>query len=606
MRFGVKTKEAVAVTALTFLVVATTTVVHLSQLSRVVVAESLEQAELIGKQVYAQSRRAIARSPGTPAVRVLRADPELHSLLEASVGYSPQLLYVVVASRTGLVILGSGGEKPGRILPERPRLSELLSLDPWQRFLALYRGQQTYEAALPMELNGQPFGSIRLGVSTTLVRPELEAALKQSLTLAGVALPVAWLVAMGLAGVILKPIRTLALEVGKLRNEEAGAGGEAGGGDEVGELAAQIQHLGHQIHSDRLAMLSERDRLQQVVDHLEDGVLFLNQGGEILFYNRAAGAIVGRPLEETVGLSVNSALASTNPLRAVLERSLTRQDEVRNATIVVPGGGKSREFLVSHFFVSDARRTMGSMVFLRDLSSLKTLQSLISYSTKLAALGRITSGMAHEVKNPLNAMMIHAEILKEELAGSPGEVQASLEVIRGEIRRLDRAVQGFLNFMRPQELSLKPVDLNALLREIAVLLEREWHNAGVRIMLDLDPSVPPVTADEELLRQMFLNIVLNACQSMPSGGPVRIFTQGDKEDGAGVTVKVADEGVGIAPEDREKVFKLYYTTKTGGSGIGLSLAYRIVQMHDGDIEVDSEMGRGTTMVVRLPGNGGRI
>ena len=240
------------------------------------------------------------------------------------------------------------------------------------------------------------------------------------------------------------------------------------------------------------------------------------------------------------------------------------------------------------------------MILFKDLGSLKTLRSLISYSAKLAALGRLTSGVAHEVKNPLNAMMIHLELLKGKLAGSPEEVQESLEVIGSEIRRLDRVMQGFLKFMRPHELSLKLVDLNGLLQEVVALLKTEWKKTGVQFELDLDSSLLTVTADEDLLRQLFLNIVLNACQAMPAGGTVSIVTERVKSQEEFVTVRIMDQGIGIPAEDLEKIFKLYYTTKPEGNGIGLSLVYRIVQMHDGTIEVFSEVGRGTTMVVRLP------
>jgi signal transduction histidine kinase len=159
-------------------------------------------------------------------------------------------------------------------------------------------------------------------------------------------------------------------------------------------------------------------------------------------------------------------------------------------------------------------------------------------------------------------------------------------------------VQGFLKFMRPQELTLKPVDLNGLLQSLGALLEAESQSHGVRFVFDLDGTLPVVSADEELLRQAFINILQNAVQAMPHGGAVRIRTRTD--DPEWVRVVVTDQGVGIAPEDVDKIFKLYYTSKPGGSGIGLSVVYRIVQLHDGTVEAKSQPGRGTALVVRLP------
>jgi signal transduction histidine kinase len=129
-------------------------------------------------------------------------------------------------------------------------------------------------------------------------------------------------------------------------------------------------------------------------------------------------------------------------------------------------------------------------------------------------------------------------------------------------------------------------------------LATEWNPKGVLFLCEFDKTLPVITADEDLLNQAFLNILLNACQAMPRGGRVMVRTERLEDDS--VKVIIRDEGVGIPPEDRDKIFKLYYTTKSGGSGIGLSLVYRIIQLHDGEIIVQSEVGQGTTMVVRLP------
>jgi signal transduction histidine kinase len=353
-----------------------------------------------------------------------------------------------------------------------------------------------------ISLDRRPFGSVRLGFSSSFLRRELNEAVTQSLVLAGLALPAAWLVALFLANLVLRPIGRFARDLDRLRRGELDtpvAPTVIGQEDELGELASQLQLLTQQLQADRVRVLSDE--------------------------------------------------ASA-----------------------------------------------------RDLDSIKTLQSLISYSAKLAALGRLTSGVAHEVKNPLNAMMIHLELVKARLAvprPALGGVRESLDIIGAEIRRLDRVVNGFLKFVRSQELALKSVDLNALAQGVAALLEAEWKPAGIRFALLLDPSCPRISGDEELLRQALLNIVVNACQAMPSGGTVTLETTRPGREW--VALAVTDEGTGIAAEDRERIFSLYYTTKPEGSGIGLSLVYRIVQMHDGAIDVESAEGQnGTRMTIRLP------
>ncbi len=597
MRLGVRGREALVVSLLTLLVVATATAIHLSQVSRVVVQEAVKQAELIAKQIYAQSGRVLQRAPNADPLEALRQDPELRSFLDSSVGYSPHLLYALISDSTGTVLLHTERQKEGQPEPARPNLDGLLKVDTLSRFSALYNAGRTYETVLPVTLNDRLFASIRLGVSTTLLRREVTASLQQSLTVAAVALPLAWLAAMVLAQLTVRPIRAIVGQVDRIRRGET-VEAPLVVGDEFQELSAQLSRLGRELQADRLSTLSEKAHLQGVVDQLEDGVIFLNPERHILFFNRAAETVVGLSLEQTVGLPIHEVLDPAHPLLPFVDQVLGGAAGIRNATVALPHGGREKEFLVSAFHMEDAHRVMGVAVLLKDLESIKTVQSLVSYSAKLAALGRLTSGVAHEVKNPLNAMMIHVELLKERLEDAGPDVKQSLEVIGGEIRRLDRVVQGFLKFMRPQELTLKPVDLNAMLQSVGALLEAESQSHGVRFVLDLDAALPAVSADEELLRQAFINILQNAVQAMPQGGAVRIRTRAEGLDW--VRVVVTDQGVGIAEADLDKIFKLYYTSKPGGSGIGLSVVYRILQLHDGTVEVRSQPGRGTAMIVRLP------
>jgi len=600
MRFRLKTKEWLAVTAFTVLVVAAATVLHFFQLTRVSIQGAVNQAELVAQQIYAQNRRALARAPGKDPWEVLRGDSELRSLLDDSVGYSTGILYVLLADPTNTIILHSEARKEGTVAPERVELRSILGTNAVTRFILIYQAGATYEVTLPVRLNERPFGSIRVGLPTSFLRRELNASLLRGLGLAGAVLPVAWLVAIVLAHGALQPVRRLTREVERLRQGEQGAlvaDPELGGEEEFKELAAQLQLLGQQLQSDRLRVLGENVHVQQVVDQLEDGCIFLTQDQRILFVNKAAEVVLGKPTGRIQGWRVDEALEPSHPLRWLLSEDEDGGDR-RSATIVLRRDGRPREFVVSRFAVADAERSMGTMVLLKDLESIKTLRSLLSYSAKLAALGRLTSGVAHEVKNPLNAMTIHLELLKERLGTSRELVQENLEVIGNEIKRLDRAVQGFLKFVRPQELALTSVDLNGLLRGLEALLSPEWQPAGVRFVADLDPELHSIRADEELLRQTFLNILLNACQAMPKGGTVRIATSLDQGEYGRVTI--SDEGAGIPSEDLDKIFSLYYTTKAEGSGIGLSLVYRIVQLHDGSIDVSSEVGKGTTLVVRLP------
>ena len=605
MTLGLQAKEVLIITLLTFVVVTTTTVVHLSHVSRVLVEQTARQADLIARQLYAQSARALSRAPESgERHEILRQDPELRTLLNATVEYSPYLLYALIADATGRVILHSEAGKEGEPAPARPGFKDLLALDPLTRVSRIYGAEPVYESALSLTLDDKPFATVRLGIGMPLVRSQLKDSLKQSVALGALALVGALGVAIGLANVTLRPIRRLSGDVDLLtRGEFRVAGGSPGPKDEFARLGAQLQGLGEQIQSDRARMLSEKAQFQHTVDHLEDGIMFFNAARRILFLNRAAEIVVGKPVAEVVGEPIDAVLAEGHPLRRLVEEAFQRSASVRNATIAIPAEAGPTEFLVSVFVVTDnGQGCDGAMVLVKDLKSVtvsaRTLQSLIRYSAQLTALGRITSQVTHEVKNPLNAMMVHVELLRDRLTGTPEEVRQSLDVIRSEIARLDAVVQKFTNVMRPPEPTLRPVHLNGLLQDLSTLLEAEGRKKGIAFTLRLDPGLPAVLGDEEMLRTALMNILLNAYQAMSGGGTVAITSA--PEDDKRVTVSISDTGPGIPAEDIDRVFAMYYTTKPEGSGVGLPLVRRIVELHDGDIEIQSTVGRGTTVVIRLP------
>jgi two-component system sensor histidine kinase AtoS len=410
-------------------------------------------------------------------------------------------------------------------------------------------------------------------------------------------------VALALSSVTLEPIRKLAEDMERLRRGEFDIGTAAGPTDEFGRLAYQLQQLGQQMHADRTRTLAERSHFQSAVDQLEDGLMLFGPDGRVLFANRMVEVAVRRPAAEVVGAPLDEALPPLHPLRPLVQQALHEGVSARNATVEVPDGEAPVQLLVSVFPVSDRAQTCdGAIMVLKDLKSVtvsaRTFQSLIQYSAQLAALGQVTSEVTHDVKNPLHAMMVHIAFLRERLGEQPPDVRRSLDVLETEIGRADTLVNRFTEVTRPPEISMQPLDLNALVREVTGLLRRQWQVRGVQFQVELDPSLPSVAGEEELLRRAVLNLVLNACQALPDGGTVAISTTRDDE--THVTLTVADTGVGIPPEDLERVFAPYYTTKPGGTGIGLPLVRRVVMMHHGEIQILSTIGEGTRAVIRLP------
>jgi signal transduction histidine kinase len=239
---------------------------------------------------------------------------------------------------------------------------------------------------------------------------------------------------------------------------------------------------------------------------------------------------------------------------------------------------------------------------MRDAESMRRIEDEIELSRRLSAIGRLTSGVAHEVKNPINAIVVHLEVLRQKLQQVDPDTRRHMDVIGSEIQRLDRVVQTLVDFTRPVELQLAEVDLRRVLDDVVTLAEPEAQLHGVSVERQFPPEPLYVNVDVDLIKQALLNVVLNGIQAMPNGGMLSVAA-GRNEDM--IVAEIHDQGAGIPAEIRDKVFNLYFTTKKSGSGIGLARTYRIMQLHHGSIEFDSVEGEGTTFRLRFPPVGTR-
>ncbi len=603
MRLTLRARQVLALAVVVLLVVVASTVAHLVNVARLALGSAADEGELMAKQLYHQSSRVIAASP-TPSPALLEQDPGIRALLEGMIGYSHTVVYAAVVDPTDRILAHSNLKLVGEILPPRESLERLKARSTLGIVASLFGEPEVYEAQLPMKLGERPFGTVRVGVSTSLLKQALSEAALYSLAVALAALGIAVGVGLVVGHLLMRSLRKIALGMDRLARGEYGATVDLTRDDELGELAARVNKLGERVHAEQSHWQSDRARMEGILDSLEDAVIVLNARREVVFCNQAAEGLLGQSPESADGALVGL-LPGDHPLAPVVTELFDAGIERRNAAVKVRcPDGQARELAVSSYRIPDGERAGGGVLALRNLDPVRAVQSLVTYSQKLAALGRLTSGVAHEVKNPLNAMRIHLELLKARLGASQPAVRENVDVIAQEIVRLDRVVQGFLKFVRPEEVRLAPVDVKALLSDVARLIAPEAARAGARITEDVVPDLPPVSGDAELLQQALTNLVTNAIQAMPKGGTVTLAARRGP-DGA-VEIRVADEGIGILPQDLEKVFRLYYTTKAQGSGIGLSMVYRIVQMHDGRIDVESEVDRGTAMVLTLPAASGSV
>lgn len=215
---------------------------------------------------------------------------------------------------------------------------------------------------------------------------------------------------------------------------------------------------------------------------------------------------------------------------------------------------------------------------------------------RLSALGELSAGMAHEIRNPLGSIKGAVEILKDDYAPEESKYEF-IQILIKETDRLNQIVQEFLGFARPKNPDLQYVDLNEALASVLTLVQQEARKAGVTIERKLDPAIGKRSLDAGLLKQAFLNLVLNAIQAMPTGGVATV--ESSLRSGA-VAITITDTGTGISYENKKKLFSPFFTTKKNGTGLGLAITYRIIQNHHGTIDVASEPGKGTTFLVKIP------
>jgi signal transduction histidine kinase len=428
---------------------------------------------------------------------------------------------------------------------------------------------------------------------------------------------------MLLAQLLLRPIHVIRSGLTRLGKGEFGVQLNLTQHDEFGELGTSFNAVSEQLSADRSQMAGQVANLESAVERLEDAVAIVNARGEMLFANPAVRTLLPAAAP---GASLGALLPPDHPLRRLFEQTLVSRQS--RGPLSAPFGDSGERLVMTHAINDPKGDLVGIMLIARNVEYLSEVQSTVKYSRKLAALGRLFAGVAHEVKNPLNAMMIHLELLRQQVsvnarrpsgtarprpgqaAGEGGvlavaepppvdraEAMQHVDVIANEIRRLDEVVQGFLKFSRPEDLKLQPVGLGPLLAEIVPIVKPEADRAKVVLVIECN-GAPDVNGDPAMLRQAFLNLALNACQAMPDGGTLRITCAAER--GRRVSVSFSDTGIGIKPEHLQRIFDLYYTTKEKGSGIGLSMVYRTVQMHDGEIEVQSTPGAGTKFRVLLP------
>ena len=449
---------------------------------------------------------------------------------------------------------------------------------------------------------------VRVVISPVLIRPSLKETLYQKaevaiLSVAGAVLltflfSMALFRSLGNIGHMLDRVASGEYELEVLPSDKIAK-------DELSVMASKVNLLGQRLRGAQFEVSDLRGNIDHLLQDLEDAVFIFNRDLRLVFASGSVEKFLGRERSDLPGQSISSLFPPSSTLGLLVAQSSQTGRAIRNRRVPVAVANQTLSGPAIVLLSVDILEGLpggpaapsGVLVRLSDPEAQRKINRELQTADRLSAISRISSGVAHEVKNPLNAILLHVEVARSKLSRGDTDVAEQMDIISREILRLDRVVRTFLDFTRPVELRMDNVPVQDLVREIVDLARPQTEAGNIHVSILLEAEGVEVRVDRDLLKQAMLNVVVNAIQAMPEGGEL-LFEATAGEDTA--ELRISDSGSGISDDLRDKIFRLYFSTKQQGSGIGLAMTFRIVQLHDGTIDFTSEPGKGTTFLIRLP------
>jgi two-component system, NtrC family, nitrogen regulation sensor histidine kinase GlnL len=348
---------------------------------------------------------------------------------------------------------------------------------------------------------------------------------------------------------------------------------------------------------------------EQILTNLEDGVITLDQDGKVIFFNEAAEALT----------EISSSRATQRPLEQLFKREPwlidlvrktqpPRQESARGEGDFLTRWGRKTPVSLTVSPLQDSEgKYLGSILLFRDIKHRKELEEDLKRADRLAMMGTLAAGLAHEIRNPLGGIKGAAQLLRRSIEDN-SSLRNYTDIMVREVDRVNQLIEQLLDLSRPAQLTLAPVNIHKVLEDVLLLQAQTFGEKAMAVRKAFDPSLPKIKGDRAQLTQVFLNLMKNAFQSMEHRGTLTLTTRLEtdfhiRESATGrnrfIWVDVADEGAGIKEEDLPHIFSPFFTTKNSGTGLGLSICYRIIKEHGGLIRVDSVEGQGTTFKVSL-------
>jgi signal transduction histidine kinase len=587
---------------------------------------SREIAELAGQQVKQTLLRRLGEStPQNPTsaqsleasklrwAGFIQTDPGISSVLEGMAGRGGAIVEISITDRSGRVLVSSDRGRAGRPAMRREPLSSLENLSTLSRIRVLFSPAKDYAYSIPIGLQGelQPLFTIHVLVSNVLLRDAVRPGLKRILMIAAAALILSLILVYAVAAFTTSNLNRIGAIIDSIGGDQATRDGPATGGrpgrnSDVAFPAAEFDAVGSKLSlldsrvRDALYDANQyRNRVNSMLDGLQEAIVLFDEDRVVLATGPAA-PLLGCGSEQLAGRPRKEVLPPGTTLGNVVERAFAERRRLRGQAVTGKNGDHDRQLIVNLDFIQSAsaptQRT--ALLRVRDAGGAGEVESQLQLSSRLEAINRLTGGVAHEIKNPLNAISARLALLESIVADDMPDAENQIRIIAGEIERLDRVVRTFLDFTRPLEIARETLNFGELAREVAHSLEPDAKRRGTTITFEITGGASlEICGDRDLLKQAIINIAVNGLEAMADGGVLRMRAQ---ELAGSAQLSISDTGPGIPEAQAAEIFKLYYTTKKGGSGIGLAVAYRTLQLHGGVLSVESEAGKGSTFHLVMP------
>jgi len=601
-----KTIIVLAITLLVTVMAAAFSYLYISEILGEQINEAYEGADRLTKQL---AYSAGADLPDLSSTRIDTNNPEavrkalaeylpmdtiLLNGLQSDRDYWPYIYDASIVDASGKVLLHTNPQLVGKQALQRPEFSIVKKARSRKQLAIVYSPAAVYDVSSPLLLNGLPFGTIRIGVSTLFLRSEIEPRLLRAVYFSIASIFASLLLAAGVSNLALGPLKEISRNLDSVSSGATETlSGEESEHDELGMVTLKIANLSRQMRDSKEIFSALKDNVDQLMSKLQDGLMLFTRDLQVVLVSAPVERFLGRPRGELLGRTARDVFSGNTALGSAVLEAFERRRPLSGEFAAAAG----RRVQVSLDFVHEKDTQIGALLIMRDTESVRRIGDEIEMSRRLSASGRVTGGVAHEVKNPINAIVLHLQLLQNKLSLLDPDTRRHMDIIGSEIHRLDRVVQTLVDFMRARELHLAEVDFRELLEEVAMLAAPDAEQHGVTVVRALSPDPLPVKADLDFMKQALLNVVINGIQSMPQGGELTIAAH--REENAAIA-EIRDRGMGIPQDVQDKIFELYFTTKKDGNGIGLAQTYQILQWHYGSVDFVSTEGHGTTFSFRLP------